>query len=182
MSIAIELKKNKGAQSASSEPINKLFLSHGGLTLRIKKTIDLQNIQNIRDRSIAFQYRDELVKVRPKKVSERKCLTERQEHIICADWLRAQNIFFHHSPNGEKRHVHTGFLLKRMGVKPGWPDFEIPCPKNGHHGLFIELKATDGILSPNQKIILDKLNENGYLAVCTYGFEQFKKVVQDYFL
>ena len=118
---------------------------------------------------------------KPKRLP-RGCLTEDAEHVKCADWLRSKNIYFHHSPNGEKRSLHVGAKLKRMGVKPGWPDFELPFPTPHYHGLFVELKALDGHLSPVQREVLGELGNRGYKAICVYGFDEFKQIVEAYFV
>lgn len=121
-----------------------------------------------------------LIAKKPRK--PRGCLTEESEHIKCVNFLRSKNIYFHHSPNGERRSLHVGAKLKRMGVKPGWPDFEILYPTQLYHGLFVELKALDGHLSPVQREVLKELNDRGYKSVCVHGFDKFKQVVEDYFL
>lgn len=55
---------------------------------------------------------------------------------------------FTHFPAGERRDERTGGKLKRMGLKAGWPDFQLILPK-GRIG-FIELKVGDGKLSDEQ--------------------------------
>lgn len=67
-----------------------------------------------------------------------------------------------------------------------------------YHGLVIELKAQEhdvvvkkgkdagkikkrkGVLSPEQKIILDKLNKIKYLAVCCFGADEAINVIKEY--
>jgi hypothetical protein len=54
-----------------------------------------------------------------------------------------------HIPNGEVRDIRTAVKLKRMGTKPGWPDF-ILCPPAGQlHCL--ELKRLGETLSDAQE-------------------------------
>ncbi len=67
-----------------------------------------------------------------------------------------------------------------------------------YHGLFIELKANEhlrvvqkgkqkgkvvtakGKLSPDQSIVLEKLNKEKFLAVVCHGFESAKAVIDEY--
>src|SRR5690554_620263 len=44
-------------------------------------------------------------------------------------------------PNGGHRSKRTAALLKLTGVKRGVPDIFLPLPRNGYHGLWIELKS-----------------------------------------
>lgn len=63
----------------------------------------------------------------------------------------------------------------------GYPDLSINTRRNGYHGLRIELKRSDGgRLSQPQRKWLERLNSRGYLAVCCHGFEEAKKVIEDY--
>jgi hypothetical protein len=94
-----------------------------------------------------------------------------------------------------------------MGALKGCPDFAFMFPKYKsidskeilYNGLFIELKApehnrvvlkgdnagkivkTKGKLSPEQKVVLDRLNSIGYQAVCCFGSDEAIKVINDYF-
>ena len=51
---------------------------------------------------------------------------ERRFTILVADYLARAlppEILWSHFPAGENRTAATGALLKRMGLKQGWPDF-----------------------------------------------------------
>ena len=69
-----------------------------------------------------------------------------------------------HFPAGEYRPPKTGALLKAMGLKAGWPDFQFLF---GGRAYFIELKVDKGRLSENQKIAHKQIEEaGGTIAVC----------------
>lgn len=53
-----------------------------------------------------------------------------------------------HLPFGEYRSKATAGKLKRMGVKPGWPDLLFVSPAGQHH--YIELKRKGGRLNDAQ--------------------------------
>jgi len=53
-----------------------------------------------------------------------------------------------HFPAGEKRDAKTGEKLRRMGLKPGWPDFILVSPDGVFYGL--ELKREGGSLNDDQ--------------------------------
>lgn len=46
-----------------------------------------------------------------------------------------------HIPNGGKRHPAIAAQLKAEGVKAGVWDYLLPVPRNGKHGLWVEMKA-----------------------------------------
>ena len=70
-------------------------------------------------------------------------------------------------PNGGARSAITGAMLKKEGVTPGIPDLCLPVPRGGFGALYIEVKAPDGRLSPEQKAIgrLLLLERNAVLVV-----------------
>ena len=85
-------------------------------------------------------------------------------------------------PNGGNRSALTGAILKSEGVRAGFPDMILTLPNNKYHSLFIELKAKTKTarVSDSQKIWLERLNSNGYLAVVAYGFIQAKEIIEKY--
>ncbi len=101
--------------------------------------------------------------------------------IAIADYLRAMNIPFQHSPNEAKRDPKTGARLKRMGMSAGFPDIEIPVPRHGKHGLYIELKTKKGRLSDAQREWLELLTANGYEAQMARGLDEAIEIIRDYF-
>lgn len=112
--------------------------------------------------------------------------TEEQDHIAFIQWFhrRHPKIFpyLHHSPNGGFRHYLEAKKFKRMGTSAGFPDIFIYWPKDGYHGLAIELKRMKGSnTTKEQKEWLGRLNLMGYRSEVAYGFEDAKKIVEDYF-
>lgn len=109
------------------------------------------------------------------------CPFEQAEHFRAAAWLRKQGIRFHHSPNGEKRDALVGMKLKQMGTSPGFPDFEIPLPRKGYHGLYIELKRVfGGGLSEAQREWRDYLIKEGYCWHMARGSDDLIQFVEKY--
>lgn len=73
-----------------------------------------------------------------------------------------------------------GRKLKRMGVKKGVPDLFIAIPRNGCHGLWIELKAGSNRTTTEQNEFIDLLNKQGYKAVIAYGYKEARQVIEEY--
>jgi hypothetical protein len=72
-------------------------------------------------------------------------------HVMVADLLdrwASPGWRWTHIASGELRNIATAARLKRMGVKPGWPDFILLHPKGWPH--FLELKRRGGKLSAAQ--------------------------------
>jgi hypothetical protein len=72
------------------------------------------------------------------------------------------------SANGGKRDKITGRNLKLMGVRAGWPDMEFFL--NGR-GVFLELKAPNGVGSVNQTAVGIALQQNGFKWAIVYGLD-----------
>jgi hypothetical protein len=105
--------------------------------------------------------------------------TEQVNYFKMLENLRGkytQLILAHSIPNGGLRNKAVAKKLKDEGVKSGVPDIFIPIPKDGYHGLYIEMKKTkQWHISDNQKFWLNYLNEIGYCAiVCRGAIEAFE--------
>ena len=83
-------------------------------------------------------------------------------------------------PNGGLRAKRVAEQLKREGLRKGVPDMMLPVPKGEYAGLFIELKAEGGRPTKEQKVWVPRLNELGYLAVFSYGWESAAETISDY--
>lgn len=86
----------------------------------------------------------------------------------------------HHSPNGGQRHIVTATRFKAMGTLAGFPDLFVFIARGGFNGLFIELKAAKGVVSENQKVMLERLDKQGYKTAICYGFDEAKQAITDY--
>jgi len=64
-----------------------------------------------------------------------------------------------HFPAGELRDDKTGAKLKRMGLKAGWPDFQLVAPTGLFHAL--ELKREGETLNDNQEDFATFCRKNG---------------------
>lgn len=83
-------------------------------------------------------------------------------------------------PNG-RTSMLEGLKYKRLGAKAGVPDVVVDFPVEPYHGLRIEFKRREGgVVSDAQQVWLDNLNKRGYLAVVAYGFEEAKKIIDQY--
>lgn len=75
---------------------------------------------------------------------------ETKEQIVLFDWIRCHKDIEPYAfsiPNDGKRSKLMGWIMKKMGMKPGVSDIFIGIPINNigkqWHGMFLELKATD---------------------------------------
>ena len=112
--------------------------------------------------------------------------TESQEMILLFGWAGLESKRFpelesmYHVPNGGHRNKAVAARLRCEGVKPGVPDICLPVPRNGYHGLYVEMKSAKGRLGKEQKEWLGRLGRNGYLAVTCRGFEDARDLILTY--
>lgn len=88
-----------------------------------------------------------------------------------------------HPANGGARDGLTASLMKAEGVRPGVLDLILLKPRGVYHGLAVELKATGATassLSADQRLEIQTLSEDGYLAVGVNGWEVAKAVIEAY--
>lgn len=87
--------------------------------------------------------------------------------------------------------------MKASGYVKGFPDLFIYEPRGIHHGLAIELKWKEepfmygsaarggksirlGKPTPEQKQWIESLNARGYVAGICYGFDEARKMIDNY--
>jgi hypothetical protein len=75
-----------------------------------------------------------------------------------------------HLPAGEYRLPATAMRLKRMGVSPGWPDFQFAGPQC--RMFFLELKRRgSGRVSVDQADVIAHLAACGFAVLVTDSFD-----------
>lgn len=99
-----------------------------------------------------------------------------------------------HTPNSavyggsKENREKIGAMLKRMGQRSGVPDLFLAWPREKFafafsstvHGLFIELKATDGVVSSEQTGMLNLLQNMRYQTAVCRTVEDAKNVIINY--
>lgn len=127
--------------------------------------------------------------VKPSRIQKRNAQPEAIEQERVIKWARdnENNYPFlwllHSSLNGVKLSKNQAGRAKTQGMLSGVPDLFLPVPKNGFHGLFIEMKSGKGRLSTNQTCFLSKVELLGYkIAVCYSANEAIKTIENYYFV
>lgn len=107
--------------------------------------------------------------------------SEHEEQAAVVKWARKNGLdLLFAIPNGGYRSMSEAKRLSKEGVQAGVPDLFLCVPRNGKHGLFIEMKAMKGKVSPLQKVWLEVLNKQGYEAVVCHGAEAAIEVIKKY--
>jgi hypothetical protein len=108
-------------------------------------------------------------------------LSEDQEQAKLCTWMTRKGIRFFAIPNGGQRNLIEAVKFKRCGVQAGIPDLCIPIPSGSYHGLFLELKRTQGgKVSDAQLYWLRFLRAEGYFADVAHGADEGIKIVSEY--
>jgi len=85
-----------------------------------------------------------------------------------------------HLKNEGKQSAIAGARMKAAGVRAGASDYVLFVPRNGAHGLCLELKASKGKLSDAQKSWLDLVTAQGYAARVAYSLNEAIETVTQY--
>lgn len=113
-------------------------------------------------------------------------MNEREEQKAIFSWAKAlegkypELKLLFHVANERKCTPSQGAEFKAMGVKRGVPDIWLPIPKNGYHGLVLELKTRNGKVSIEQRSWIEALNDEGYMALVVWGFEMAVSAIENY--
>lgn len=112
---------------------------------------------------------------------------ESNEQQTLFAWAKAMSgkypelAMLYHIPNEGKRSVRTGARLKAEGLRAGVPDICLPVAKNGHHGLYIELKRRrNSRVTQEQMQWIGDLAAQGYVAAVCRGCDEAISLIQRY--
>ena len=87
----------------------------------------------------------------------------------------------HCSLNGVKLSGTQAKIAKGQGMLSGVPDLFLSVPKNGFHGLFIEMKSEKGRVTENQHWFLTNADSLGYKTVICYSAKEAISAIQAYY-
>lgn len=83
-------------------------------------------------------------------------------------------------PNGGGRGKAQAGMLRAEGVRKGVLDLCLPVARGGWHGLYIEMKAAGGRVSPEQQSEILLLAHDGYLGMVAYGMAAAIDIIEWY--
>lgn len=132
-------------------------------------------------------------RIQSKKIARSKKFnrvpTEDQEQMTVMSWAHRTKFkdgrlsdYLFHIPNGGSRNIIEATKLKKMDVKAGVPDLQLIIPNGQVHGLWIELKAQKGKLQPSQKIMIQRLEAQGYLCKVCFGADEAINEIKKYLM
>ncbi|WP_151732261.1 VRR-NUC domain-containing protein [Acinetobacter ursingii] len=135
----------------------------------------------------------EAQRIQSKKIARSKKFnrvpTEDQEQMTVMSWAHRTKFkdgrlsdYLFHIPNGGSRNIIEATKLKKMGVKAGVPDLQLIVPNGEVHGLWIELKAQKGKLQPSQKIMIQRLEAQGYMCKVCFGADEAINEIKKYLM
>ena len=87
----------------------------------------------------------------------------------------------HCSLNGVKLSGTQAKVAKGQGMLSGVPDLFLPVPKNGYHGLFIEMKSEKCRVTENQHWFLTNADSVGYKTVICYSAKEAISAIEAYY-
>jgi len=114
--------------------------------------------------------------------------TEAQEQSSLMQWSQTYKIkglgplfdYMFAIPNGGSRNKIEAVNLKKQGVKAGVPDLFICVPSGDYHGLFIEMKSKNGIVSDKQLDWIYRLKSICYRVEVCYGQDEAREAIINY--
>lgn len=106
--------------------------------------------------------------------------SEADEQITVIEYCDLKGIPIYHIANEGKRTRYTGDLLKRMGMRVGFPDLCVPVAKGKYHGFYIEMKSHKGKPTNEQISWLKRLKEQGYATAICYGSQEAITIIEKY--
>lgn len=99
------------------------------------------------------------------------------------DWIRSRkdlSPYCFHIANERATTPQQGRILKRMGVRAGASDLFLGIARDPWNGMFLELKVGNNTPTKHQEQFMLDMAHQGYYCVWTLGYEQARKVIEDY--
>ena len=119
--------------------------------------------------------------------TKRSAQPEAIEQAKVIAWARANERNYpylwmlHSSLNGVKMTKAQAGRAIAQGMLSGVPDLFLPVPKNGYHGLFIEMKYGSNKVTENQEKFLQNAANVGYAVSVCYSANEAIKRIEDYY-
>ena len=119
--------------------------------------------------------------------TKRNAQPEAIEQAKVIAWARANENNYpylwilHSSLNGVKMTKAQAGRAIAQGMLSGVPDLFLPVPKNGYHGLFIEMKYGSNKVTENQEKFLQNAVNVGYAVSVCYSAQEAIKRIEDYY-
>lgn len=121
-------------------------------------------------------------RVLPPRIPKKKRNNEESvaQRAVMNWWAHVHRLFglpecvLHSVPNGGFRSVVTASIMKAEGQKRGVFDLKLNVARGPYHGLWLEMKARDGVLSPHQKEFQKAMEEQGYQ--CDVAWSSFEAI------
>lgn len=112
---------------------------------------------------------------------------ETRTHLALIRWWslackaeRLDERLLSHAANGGKRRLVEASIFKGMGVRAGHEDLFLAVPRGTAHGLYLELKAPDGRIQPEQKEMMAIHAAQGYAATVAWSFDEAVSAIVNY--
>lgn len=122
-------------------------------------------------------------------------MSEHEEQMIVVQWAKMMEQFcpelalLFAIPNeqrlgwikrGKKKYNPVATRLKQEGMQGGIPDLCLPVPRQGYHGLYIEMKFGKNMPTEDQRVWLVALVEQGYRVDLDYGADMMIDALCNY--
>lgn len=88
--------------------------------------------------------------------------------------------WIHAIPNGGYRSKTTAVNLRNEGVKKGVWDLFCCYPRNGFHGMYVEMKYGKNKLTPEQETFRSHCEAQGYKTYVAYSWFEAYTAIMDY--
>ncbi len=125
--------------------------------------------------------------IKPSRTKKRNAQPEAAEQEKVIKWARDNEKTYpflwmlHSSLNGVKMTKAQAGRAIAQGMLSGVPDLFLPVPKNGYHGLFIEMKYGSNKVTENQEKFLQNAANVGYAVSVCYSANEAIKTIENYY-
>ena len=112
--------------------------------------------------------------------------SEHQMQVAVVDWCRwnagkykCLDIVYA-TPNAAPRATFTGYRMVKEGMLKGVPDLCLPKQSGGYGALYIEMKTPKGKITGDQIKTMNRLREEGNLAVVCFSVQDAIETILTY--
>lgn len=116
-------------------------------------------------------------------MSRVKVVTEYEMQKEFVKWIRVNHptVLFCATVGGKSCHLIENVKARATGYNKGVPDIIVYEPRNGYHGLAMELKTKTGTLQDAQREWIDKLQQRRYKVCVPRSVEECQSEFLAYF-
>ncbi len=99
--------------------------------------------------------------------------------VHCKHFGLEENLLFKVANEGQRSEMY-GKIMKDEGLRAGVSDLFLSTARGGFHGMYLEIKKSDGVVSDSQRAFLKAVGREKYFTRVAYSYDEAVAALEEY--